>query len=89
MSLHVLLEGYITPVFSPKGGNMALPHPLALLPHPLILKFILKNNTDWILLTKHHVPLMHSPALNIYSEGNTEYPLYIHVSIMQTSIGYI
>ena len=33
-------------VFPPKGGNMALPHPLVLLPHPLILKFILKNNTD-------------------------------------------
>ena len=30
-------------VFSPKGGTVALPHSLALLPHPLILKFTLKN----------------------------------------------
>ena len=36
----------LSPVFPPKGGNMVLPHPLVLLPHPLIFKFILKNNTD-------------------------------------------
>ena len=38
-----LLTPTPTSVFPPKGGNMALPHPLVLLPHPLILKFMLKN----------------------------------------------
>ena len=42
------------------------------LPHPLILKFILKNNTDRTLLMKHHVPWLHSRILNIYHRGNTE-----------------
>ena len=37
---------YMYTVFPPKGGNMALPHSLVLLPHLLMLKFILKNNTD-------------------------------------------
>ena len=30
----------------PKGGTMALLHPLVLLPHPLILKFMLKNTVS-------------------------------------------
>ena len=37
----LLLLKYL--VLPPKGGNMALFHPLALFPHPLILKFMLKN----------------------------------------------
>ena len=59
-------------MFPLKGGDMALPHPLVLLHHPLILKFILKNDTDWTMLTKHHVPWMHSSTLNIYPEENTD-----------------
>ena len=40
--------------------------------HPLILKFILKSTVlDWRLLTKHRVPLMYSPTLNIYPGENT------------------
>ena len=30
-------------VFPPKGGTMALPNPSVLLPHTLILKFMLEN----------------------------------------------
>ena len=33
-------------VFPPRGGTMALPHPLVLLPHTLILKFMLFYNTN-------------------------------------------
>ena len=67
----------LSPVFPPKGGNMVLPHPLVLLPHPLIFKFILKNNTDWTLFTKHHVPWMQSATLNIYHEGNTAFIIIV------------
>ena len=38
-SVIIILLPYMYTVFPLKGGNMALPH-------PLILKFILKNNTD-------------------------------------------
>ena len=51
-------------VFPPKGGTMELPLSLFLLPHPSILKLILKP-LFCTLLTKHWVPLMHSSTLNI------------------------
>ena len=46
MYTHTCMYNHVHAVFPPKGGNMALPDPLVLLPHLVMLKFILKNNTD-------------------------------------------
>ena len=69
-------------VFPTKGDNMALPH-------LVMLKFILKNNTDWTLLTKRHVPWMHSPSLNIYPEGNTAMATKYHQTNITNSYSVI
>ena len=66
-------------VFPPKDGNMVLPHPLR-------LKFILKNNTDWTLLTKHYVPWMHSPILNIYPRENTDNNIHVQCTCMYVHV---
>ena len=45
-------------------------------PHPLILKFMLKDSFT-TLFTKHHVPLIHSYTFNIYHGRNTDTQVHV------------